>query len=142
MKTTYPTNDTKDTGEEWISEPKLWTTHNKEDWTEEMTKERNGPKCCLHSCGTKNTKEMVRCDGCGRWAHIKCQQHEQHLEEDFICKICKVDANLSDSAETTDNAEETSVEASYMEVLSQNTPDETLNHFNINQQKFVQRRSS
>ena len=52
--------------ESWNAEPRLWTKYHKSIWTGDIAKERNGPKCCLQACGHNNSKEMIRCDRCGR----------------------------------------------------------------------------
>ena len=64
------------------------------EWNTEITKGRNKPKGCIHSCGMRNNKGMVRCDGCGGWAHFKCQREKRRIpeiipEEDFYTDMRK-----------------------------------------------------
>ena len=76
---------------EWKIQPKLWDTYSTREWSDEIAKEcNNKPKCCLKNCGKKNTRDMIRCDGCGRWCHLKCSGDAMKLddEEDYICSIC------------------------------------------------------
>ena len=41
---------------QWSSEPKHWAKYNRIRWDEEVIKDRNKAKGCLHKCGKNNTK--------------------------------------------------------------------------------------
>ena len=56
------------------------------------------------NCNKNNTSMMIRCDGCGKWAHFRCadiDQKDWNTETDFICKICNdtVDEGVAKSGE-------------------------------------------
>ena len=55
----------------------------------EIAKECNKPKGCLMLCGKNNSRDMIRCDGCGRWCHFKCMEENVDEKVDFLCSACK-----------------------------------------------------
>ena len=97
----------EDDTNEWSVQPKYWEKLGYGEWTEETAKECNRPKGCLMSCKKKNSDEMVGCDGCGRWCHIKCLVDEfDATKEDFLCKNCISRADLSKNQVVCDVTEE------------------------------------
>ena len=65
----------------WNLEPKHWKKYNTMCWNNEILKDRNKPKGCLHKCGLKNNKGMMKCDKC-------VYATEQDIMYEFICIIC------------------------------------------------------
>ena len=78
--------------DDWMTEPKFWNKCGNSDWTCDIANNCNRRKGCLQLCGKNNSRDMVRCDGCGGWCHIKClPQTEQNIEDqqDSICTKCQ-----------------------------------------------------
>ena len=73
---------------EWEMQPKYWEKYQNEPWTIDTAKVCNRPKGCLADCGKNNSKDMVMCDGCGMWCHIKCVDTVVNTSDDFICFKC------------------------------------------------------
>ena len=74
----------------WDSRPKYWDNLGYGEWTQEIAKNCfEKPKGCLMQCGKNNSRDMVMCDGCGRWCHFKCMKEEVDKEVDFLCHLCK-----------------------------------------------------
>ena len=73
----------------WEERPKFWNKYGKGTWTKSVADQCNRSRCCLIGCGGNNTKDMIRCDGCGQWSHIKCiEQKDFDENDDFICVNC------------------------------------------------------
>ena len=142
-------NENKDKLEDnnWTSEPKFWNQIHDTEWTEDAAKEKNGPKCCLYVCGSNNNRDMIRCDWCGSWAHLKCEESERKNtvagEDYYMCKNC---GEKREPEESPKAAESISLETDFEE-RKDNTHDEkaeentleTINETNINQKIYTQK---
>ena len=87
--------------EKWNSEPKYWKMLGRDEWTQTVASECNRPKGCLSACGKNNSRDMVRCDGCGRWGHFNCvvaADVDVNNVDDFICTACKEVMKSEDAA--------------------------------------------
>ena len=82
--------------DDWVSKPKFWDILGDGEWTIKIANKINiAPKSCVEKCGKKNSKEMVRCDGCGGWCHFKCVLDNEVVvgEQDYICGRCQTKAS-------------------------------------------------
>ena len=76
----------------WNRRPKYWEKYNGNmEWNESIIKDCNKTKGCLHNCGKNNSRDMLQCDGCGKWSHFVCEGIKEivKLDEDFICLSCQ-----------------------------------------------------
>ena len=55
----------------WEQRPKYWQELGYGEWNYDVVKDCNKPKGCLVQCGMNSSREMVRCDSCGKWCHFK-----------------------------------------------------------------------
>ena len=101
----------------WEVQPKYWEKYSDAEWNKDVAKNRNKRKGCLAECGKNNSREMIRCDGCGRWCHFRCIEEEIDENEDFICSICEISEKSVNIAQQLTNVENISPTNEQFQVL-------------------------
>ena len=84
----------KEQANNWEEEPKFWKVYGKGAWSKSVADVCNRSRGCIVECGGYNTKEMIRCDGCGGWIHFKCLDVKViNKDDDYVCLNCLGERN-------------------------------------------------